>query len=151
MLVARVFKTMTCQEGLDLAKVACTRVDAALQGGRKLDLSDLRDTLGKLTKTLLTIQINQVFAEKAAAIQLDQLRLEVHNELVDREANAARVADRQRFLFERATALAGQASSAERALTSASYVEAALVTLCPHAKKPTTGTTQIANACTLLY
>eukprot|EP00662_Eupelagonemidae_sp_cell21_P034308 gene34308-59036_t len=52
-------------------------------------------------------------------------------ELVDRQANAARVADRQRALFERGVAQSGQLQASERAKASAGYIEAALTTLCP--------------------
>lgn len=56
---------------------------------------------------------------------------EVRHELVDREASAARTADRFRILCERDS---GSARSAfDRALGSAAAVEATLACLCPHA------------------
>jgi hypothetical protein len=65
---------------------------------------------------------------------------------VDREANAARVSDRQRFLFERAAAQAGQAAASERAAQSAFFVESALVSLCPHHPcPPASGCVQLAE------
>jgi len=78
--------------------------------------------------------------------ELDALRSEVHCELVDREANAARISERQRFLFERPTAQAGQAAANERASASAAYVEAALVALCPHSNPRSSGCDQISSA-----
>jgi hypothetical protein len=61
----------------------------------------------------------------------DILRNELRSDGVDREANAARVAERQRILFERSSAQAGALSAYDRASSSASYVEAALASLCP--------------------
>lgn len=86
-------------------------------------------------------------AESAARArsQLDILRTEINSELVDREANAARIAERQQFLFQRASALPGQLGAAERAVASATYVEAALVALCPHVNTPMTGCAHIAQ------
>ena len=72
-------------------------------------------------------------------VQMDILRLEINSELVDRDANAARIAERQQFLFQRASALPGQATAAERAVASAAYVETALVSLCPHVGMPMAG------------
>lgn len=78
--------------------------------------------------------------------ELDVLRSEVHCELVDREANAARVSERQRFLFERPVAQVGQTAANERAAASAAYVEAALVALCPHPIPHSSGCDQIASS-----
>ena len=88
--------------------------------------------LEEIRHTLVQIQ-HQIAHEKARHItEKDILRAELHCEAVDREANAARISDRQRFLFERAVALPGQAEASDRAAASASYVEAALASLCPH-------------------
>ena len=57
---------------------------------------------------------------------------EVRQELVEREASAARTADRFRLLCERDTT--GSARNVfDRALESSSAVEATLASLCPHA------------------
>jgi hypothetical protein len=76
--------------------------------------------------------------------ELDLLRTELLSELVDREANSARVADRQRFLFERSLAQTGQFSSNERAFASAAYVEKALTSLCPNPHRVSDGCDKLA-------
>ena len=64
-------------------------------------------------------------------LELKTIRREVHDELIDREANAARIIDRQRTLFER-SGLDGQLSAHERAIASANFVESAIAALCPN-------------------
>ena len=103
------------------------------------------DELQTIEQKLLAGERNASYLKARAVIEKDQLRAEMHCELVDREANAARVAERQRFLFERSMAQPGQASAAERASASALYVEAALVALCPHSTPRSPGCDQLAG------
>ena len=114
----------------------------------------------ELQKHLRTL--NKLFSEQDCALkkarreladeksrhvaELDTLRSEVHCELVDREANAARITERQRFLFERTCAQPGQSAANDRAFASAAYVEAAMVALCPHPAPPSSGCDQLASA-----
>mgnify|MGYP004366846045 FL=1 len=100
--------------------------------------------MDELYKLLLSTDRERAHENMRSTIELDTIRSEMHMELVDREANAARVAERQRFLFERSSAQAGQASAAERASASASYVEAALAALCPHTTPASPGCAQLA-------
>jgi hypothetical protein len=104
-----------------------------------IDLSELQTIANTLLETALYNARHAADAAAQSRIALDLLRSEVNSELVDREANAARIAERQQFLFQRASALPGQASAAERACASAAYVEAALVSLCPHVNLPMAG------------
>lgn len=62
----------------------------------------------------------------------DILKLEMEAELVDREANSARVLDRQRLLYGRTVALPGQPNVFEKAMLSAALVEAAINVITPH-------------------
>ena len=103
------------------------------------------DELHTIEQKLLEGERNAAYLKSRAVIEKDQLRAEMHCELVDREANAARVAERQRFLFERSMAQPGQASAGERASASALYVEAALVALCPHSTPRSPGCDQLAS------
>lgn len=86
------------------------------------------------------------FQKMRHTTELDTLRSEVHCELVDREANAARISERQRFLFERPVAQPGQTAANDRAAASAAYVEAALCALCPHSTPRSNGCDQISSA-----
>ena len=95
------------------------------------------------TKTLRATLISLELRHRA---ELDAMRSEIHAELVDREANTARVAERQRFLFERTSAQPGQLSAYDRASASAAYVEAALVALCPHSSTHSAGCDELAAA-----
>lgn len=70
------------------------------------------------------------------------LREAVRDELIDREANAARVLDRQRALAE---AQRDGTTVLERSLTSARGVEAAIGSLCPHQVHVAPGVALLAN------
>jgi hypothetical protein len=71
------------------------------------------------------------------------LREAVRDELIDREANAARVFDRQRARVEdRTNALA----AFDRAHTSVRQIEASLGALCPHQASHTPGVALLAKA-----
>jgi len=137
--------THTFQEELALSKQAYEDLDRAIQGTHDIDPTTVRDQFQTLHTILLSLQRQAHYANARATAERDALQSEVHNELVDREANAARVADRQRFLFERTTALPGQANAYERAAQSAAFVEAAIVSLCPHTMQRSTGCEQLSQ------
>ena len=139
--------------GLALTSELHDEVQAAITNDEPLDLHTLKKKLKtlnrlfseqkqELTQTKRTLH----FEKLRATVERDALRAEVHAELVDREANAARVAERQRFLFERSAALPGQLSASERAGASAAFVEAALVALCPQTAVTSSGCEQLSAA-----
>ena len=105
------------------ANAACVRLAAELTD------DDQRRLLVRIRKCLARQQRELVHAKNRARAEIDLLRSELHGELVDREANAARVKERQRYIFDGLSALDGQATAYERAHASAAYVEAALVSL----------------------
>jgi hypothetical protein len=73
-------------------------------------------------------------------VERDIVAMEMHHELVDREANAARTSDRQRYIFERSSALSGQLSAFDKASQSTAFVESGVANLCPYASNaPSTG------------
>lgn len=132
-------------EAMTLARDLCVRIHEAGDVPNAKIMEDLRKDLDKL-HTLVQTEARQTELERARCLlEKDAMRAEIHAEQVDREANAARVSERQRFLFERQEAQQGQSSAAERAVASASYVEAALTSLCPHANQLSPGTVQLAQ------
>lgn len=134
---------MDANEGLSLTKSLYEAAEAAIRNESQMDAASVRQSAKKLNKLLLTLARQQNCEKTRATIELDTLRAEMHAELVDREANAARVAERQRFLFERQAAQHGQSAAADRAAQSAAFVEAALVSLCPHPTRPSPGCKQL--------
>ena len=130
-------------EGLSLTKQLYQQLQ---KGAEKIPLSELSvhlKTLNRLfseqDKALKGLKRTLDDQSKRHVIELDSLRSEIHCELVDREANAARIIERQRFLFERSVAQPGQLHGHDRAAASAAYVEAALSALCPHTITPSSG------------
>lgn len=136
---------MTAREGLTLSKSMHEVLDRHLKGNNvDLSLSDLRSDCRTLNSIINKMAREAEFNNARAIAEKDALRAELHCEQVDREANAARISERQRFLFERSAAQPGQASAAERAAASAAFVEAALVSLCPHSTPRSPGCDQLA-------
>tara|TARA_B100000575_G_scaffold30381_1_gene20460 strand:+ start:911 stop:1321 length:411 start_codon:yes stop_codon:yes gene_type:complete len=108
--------------------------------------SDVRKVSKSLMNAVLSAERTHA-AERARAMkEQDMLRNEAHIDQVDREANAARVAERQRFLYDRVSTAPGKANAYERAPASAAYVEAALVALCPHTNAPSRGCETISRS-----
>tara|TARA_X000001036_G_scaffold172474_1_gene163020 strand:- start:1208 stop:1594 length:387 start_codon:yes stop_codon:yes gene_type:complete len=88
---------------------------------------------------IVTLQ-RALAAEKVRGrAELDALRAELQLELIDREANSARVHERQKYLFERQEALSGQSTAFERAAASAAYLESALLALDVHVQHVSPG------------
>ena len=135
---------MACKEGLALSKSAYDEVETCIKQDTPMDLQALKSTLRTLNKHFQSLQREQAATHARHTSELDALRSEVHHELVDREANAARVCDRQRFLFERSASLPGQSNAGDRAAASAAFVEAALIALCPHNTTQLSGSDQLA-------
>ena len=77
-----------------------------------------------------------------ADVRHDILREAVRDELIDREANAARVLDRQRMLAE---AQHDGARVLDRSLASARNIENALGALCPYQMRVAPGVAVLAN------
>ena len=128
---------------LEMARAMCARIHEAGDTPSPETIQALRSDLQELSSSIEG-SLRQNTLERARFIsERDLLLQEVHAEQVDREANISRIAERQRFLFERQTAQSGQATAADRAVASASYVEAALASLCPHVTQTSPGCSQL--------
>ena len=93
------------------------------------DLTGLRTMAASANKAVQAMQ--RIARDQAVQADVREgiLREAVRDELIDREANAARVLDRQRQLVDGR----GDASTVfERALQSAQQIEASLGALCPY-------------------
>lgn len=121
------------------------RLQDALSSSKPPSHADLRAMADDIHTAILSEARLAADVEARTRVQMDTLRTEINSELIDREANAARIAERQQFLFQRAAALPGQLGALERAVASAAYVEAALVALCPHVNPPLPGCAHVAE------
>jgi len=113
-------------------------------GGSELDLDAVKRVVKQANSTIHRLDRELAQLKVQARVEKDVLRAEMHSELIDVAANAARVAERQSVLFERAQALNGSASACDRAGASASFVESALHSLCPHNYSRSPGCDQLA-------
>jgi hypothetical protein len=105
----------------------------------------LRDLAKSLYKMLKKAARANEDAKRRSRAELDVLRTEMELDRIDREANSARIVERQKFLFERTGTVPGKALSFERAFASAAFVEQALVNLCTHANFPSRGSQLLAT------
>lgn len=113
-------------------------------GGSELDLHAVKRVVKQANSTIHRLDRELARVKAEARVEKDVLRAEIHCELIDVAANAARVAERQSVLFERSQALNGSASAFDRAVASASFVESALHSLCPHNYSRAPGCDQLA-------
>ena len=99
--------------------------------GSYVDWSALKTLAANANKAVQALRKHAASEAMVADVREGILREEVREELMDREANAARVLDRQRTLME--VGAGGLAAVHERALQSASQIEASIGALCPYA------------------
>ena len=115
------------------------------KGGR-LEASDFKELKSLALTSNLQIQIlkKKVIMEYTEAdIRETVLREAMRNDLVDREAHAALVFDRQRVVAENnLDALA----AFDRAQTAATQIERGIATLCPHQVRRATGVALVAES-----
>jgi bacterioferritin (cytochrome b1) len=132
-------------DAMQLARLLCDRIQNAGDAPNAQIMASLRMDLERL-RVLVQAQVRQsTFQQMRHRVERDILVCESQSDQVDREANSARIADRQRFLFERQQAQSGQAAAAERAAASAAYVESALCSLCPYVTQTSSGSAQLAK------
>tara|TARA_B100001079_G_scaffold241799_2_gene227494 strand:+ start:805 stop:1254 length:450 start_codon:yes stop_codon:yes gene_type:complete len=94
-------------------------------------LADWREVVKRSNQEIARLKVLNATQAERHRVEMAVFSEEMRQELVDREASAARTADRFRVLCERDS---GSARTVfDRAVGSASSVEAALASLCPHA------------------
>jgi len=110
-----------------------------------IDFPSLKKYAADANKAIQAMQ--RVAKDEAlrADVRENVLREAVRDELIDREANAARIQDRQRLLLEQAGATE-TLSAFDRAATSANSVENSIAALCPHQTRVAVGVVVLASA-----
>lgn len=123
----------TASEGLKLTKLLHAKVSKAIvaRDPASIELTDVKAVLRCANQAVATLRRELVLERARGRAERDALRAEVGNESIDVAAHVARVAERHRVLFEKASALAGAEAAHERAAQAAHAVEAALSTICP--------------------
>lgn len=91
-------------------------------------LSEWKSVVATANKELSKMVKKLSGVEERHRVEVSIVNEELRGELVDREANSARNAERFRMLLERD----GNSSHLDRAINSASVVEASIAALCPH-------------------
>ena len=110
----------------------------------KVDYQSLKKLAADANKAIVAMQRHASDDAVRADVRENILREAVRDELIDREANAARVHDRQRALFE------GRDSNTltvfDRVNQTVAGVEASIASLCPHGLQRSSGVTVLAEA-----
>ena len=129
-------------QGLNLLQVAAVNEPGADADAAAAPWLELKALASKANKA---VQVMQRLARDEAVradVREGILREAVRDELIDREANAARVLDRQRALAE--TQREGTVIL-DRALASARGIDQAIGGLCPHQTQMAPGVALLAN------
>lgn len=96
------------------------------------ELREWRTVAAAANKELSRMVKKLANQEERHKVEMAMINDEVRGELVDREANNARVAERFRMQLERENS----SLCFDRALNSAAVVEASIAALCPHVNGP---------------
>lgn len=107
------------------------------------DFKKLKKLASDANKAVQAMQRHASDEAVRADVSLNILREAVRDDLINRDANAARVIDKQRSMLESNPCAA---SAFERAHTAANAVESAMIALCPHQTKHASGVALLAEA-----
>ena len=99
-------------------------------------LSEWKCVVASANKELSKILKKMSSIEERHRVEVSIVNEELRSELVDREANGVRIAERFRMILERE----GNSSQLDRAINSTSVVEASIAALCPNASGVGLGT-----------
>ena len=108
----------------------------------EIDWKPLKKLAADANKAVQAMQKHAQDEATRADVRENVLREAVRDELIDREANAARVVEKQRAFLEGQ----GQLGAYDKALTTANAVEACVAQLCPHQTQRAPGVAQLAAA-----
>jgi len=108
-----------------------------------IDWKPLKKLAADANKAIQAMQRHASDDAVRADVRENILREAVRDELIDREANAARVQDRQRTLFEGRDSAA--LSAFDRANQQVATVEASIAALCPHQLQRAPGVSVLAE------
>jgi hypothetical protein len=109
-----------------------------------IDFKELKKLAAGANKAIQAMQRHASDDAVRADVRENILREAVRDELIDREANAARVHDKQRAMFEGRDSVA--LSALEKANQTVAGVEASLASLCPHQLQRAPGVSVLAEA-----
>lgn len=103
------------------------------------ELKEWRTVVAAANKELSRMVKKLANQDERHKVEMAMINEEVRGELVDREANNARVAERFRMQLDRENS----SLSFDRALNSASVVESSIAALCPHVNGMSSGTVML--------
>jgi len=109
----------------------------------------LKKLAARANKAVQSIQRHAQDENVRAGVRENVLREAVRDDLIDREANAARVMDKQRLLSEQAASASSSSNASstfERAMQAAASVESSIALLCAHQARRAPGVALLAAA-----
>lgn len=137
------------KEGLSLTKRLHTRMRELEQQQScsdptpVVDFAELKSMAANVNKLLVNLRRQLVSDAHAESASQSILRQALKDELIDRDANAARVAERQRLAAERGHGIAALAQRGEEAV---GQINLSIAALCPWQIGLSTSVPMIANA-----
>ena len=122
-------------------------LEKTLAGDEPFDRKAAVKVLKTAQSTISSLRRHNFNQKTRHRVEKDILLSEIDNEQVDRSANAIRISDRQRQLFERS--VHQNVSILDTSIASAGFIENQLSSLCPHANSKADGSREVERAMTM--
>ncbi len=135
-------KRSSTSEALDATKRSHKEMKTHARDTSSIDadtLSRWRTTMAEANKEIARLSRLLTHENERHKIDIAVITEEMRRELVDREANSARVDERYRVMAEKDSG--GRSGTYDRAVNSALSIDACIGQLCAHALNVNTGTT----------
>tara|TARA_B110000902_G_scaffold15277_1_gene17988 strand:- start:2 stop:490 length:489 start_codon:yes stop_codon:yes gene_type:complete len=101
-------------------------------GAKLAEITKLKRLAADANRSVQAIRRCTATKKIQTAVELNLLRAAVQGELVDREANSARILDRQRVIFDNLSAKTPSSVAFDRAAIAVQSIESELAKLCPN-------------------
>lgn len=119
-------------------------LEAALAGDEPFDRKAAVKVLKTAQSTISSLRRHNFNQKVRHTAEKDIMQAELANEQVDRSANAIRISDRQKQLYERS--VHQNVSILDTAVSAAGFIENSLSSLCPHANSKADGSREVEHA-----
>ena len=123
------------------------QLEKTLAGDEPFDRKAAAKTVKTAQSTISSLRRHNFNQKTRHKVEKDIMQAELANEQVDRSANAIRIADREKQLYERS--VHQNVSVLDTAVVSAGFIENSLSSLCPHTHSKADGSREVERAMTM--